>query len=129
VREVTETLLAQLGYRVIAAADAATALATLAAGTPIDLVFSDIVMPGAIDGVGLARQIARDYPGTAVLLTTGYSRQADALEREFPILHKPYQSDALSRAVRDALARKRDLFDAPARLARRGWRAWIRSER
>jgi len=129
VREVTQTLLEQLGYRAIAAASAAEALDTLASGARVDLVFSDIVMPGRIDGIGLARHVARNYPGVAVLLSTGYSRQADTIEREFPILHKPYHSDVLGQALRDALMRKREMFGAPQRLASKGWRAWIRSER
>ncbi|MBV8414581.1 MAG: response regulator, partial [Verrucomicrobia bacterium] len=78
------------------------ALEFLASGEAVDLVFTDIVMPGELDGVALARRIKEEYPNTAVLLTSGYAKAAD-LEVGFPILRKPYQLPTLARAVRNAL--------------------------
>ena len=106
VQAVAVSLLEQLGYRVKQTDNAASALQILAAGEPVDLVFSDIVMPGELDGLGLARRIQRDYPGIRVLLTTGYADAASAAEPGFPILRKPYRLAALARALREALDRQ-----------------------
>ena len=103
VQAVAVSLLEQLGYRVTQTDNAASALQVLAAGEPVDLVFSDIVMPGELDGLGLARRIQRDYPGIRVLLTTGYADAASAAEPGLPILRKPYRLAALARALREAL--------------------------
>jgi DNA-binding LytR/AlgR family response regulator len=62
----------------------------------IDLVFSDIVMPGKMDGVKLARLIRERKPHLPVLLTTGYSSNARDVRLEFPVLKKPYQLHELS---------------------------------
>lgn len=106
VQAVAASLLEQLGYQVRQADNASSALQILAAGQPIDLVFSDIVMPGEIDGLGLARRIEQDYPKVKVLLTTGYADAAAAAEPGFPILRKPYRLAALGNALRDALDRR-----------------------
>jgi CheY-like chemotaxis protein len=85
-------------------------LQLLASGETVDLVFTDIVMPGELDGVALARRVKDEYPDTAVLLTSGYAKAADPLEVGFPILRKPYQLPNLARAIRNAL----DTEPAPA---------------
>ncbi len=103
VLEVAAISLEQLGYHVRSADNAAAALRLLEQGERIDLVFSDVVMPGELDGIALARRVRRDYPGVRVLLTSGYAAAASAAEGGFPILRKPYRLAALSRAVRDAL--------------------------
>jgi signal transduction histidine kinase/ActR/RegA family two-component response regulator len=108
VLEVAGTLLSDLGYRVRSVDSAAAALHALEEGEPVDLVFSDVVMPGKLDGIGLARRIHRDYPEVRVLLTSGYAAAANLAERGFPILRKPYRLNTLGRAVREAL-------DAPRR--------------
>jgi DNA-binding LytR/AlgR family response regulator len=77
-------------------------LARLAAGEDVDLVFTDVVMPGELDGVGLATRIRQEFPRLAVLLTSGYVKAANAAAG-FPILRKPYRLEALGRAVRQAL--------------------------
>ena len=66
-------------------------------------MFTDVVMPGELDGVALARRVKEEYPNTAVLLTSGYAKAADPLEVGFPILRKPYQLPTLARAIRNAL--------------------------
>ncbi len=65
----------------------------------IDLVFSDIVMSGTMDGLGLARAIKLKRPSLPVLLATGYSEAAQNVRTDFPILRKPYQLHELSRAL------------------------------
>ena len=78
VAEVTSSLFERLGYDTDYRDSADAALKYLAEGSKIDLVFSDIVMPGTIDGVGLAREIRSRYPNLPVVLTTGYSDAAQA---------------------------------------------------
>ena len=91
-------LLEQLGYSVRWVSDAETALKELDCDG-IDLVFSDIVMPGKLDGLGLARAIKQKHPGLPILLATGYSEAAQKAPAEFSILRKPYQLHELSRAL------------------------------
>jgi DNA-binding LytR/AlgR family response regulator len=80
--------------------DAETALKEIA-NDDIDLVLSDIVMPGKLDGLGLARAIRLKHPGLPILLATGYSEAAQSAQMDFPILRKPYQIHELSRALSD----------------------------
>jgi PAS domain S-box-containing protein len=103
VQEIVGMLLDQLGYRVFRAQSAAAALQLLQSGEAIDLVFSDIVMPGALDGLALARRVKSEYPDIAVLLTSGYTKAVNAREAGFTVLRKPYQLPTLARAIRDAL--------------------------
>jgi two-component system, NtrC family, sensor kinase len=103
VQEVAGMLLEELGYHVSYAQSAAAALELLASGEPVDLVFTDIVMPGELDGVALAHRVRVEYPDVAVLLTSGYARAANTLDPGIPVLRKPYQLRALARAVRKAL--------------------------
>ena len=103
VRDVALMLLQQLGYNVLFAHSADAALQLLGSGEAVDLVFTDVVMPGDLDGVALARRVREEYPDIAVLLTTGYARAADTQGAGFPLLRKPYRSSTLARAVRDAL--------------------------
>ncbi len=103
VQEVAGLLLDQLGYRVLPASSAAAALDLLASGEAVDLVFTDVVMPGELDGMLLARRVRELYPDIAVLLTSGYAKAWHTLEAGLPILRKPYQLQTLARAVREAL--------------------------
>ena len=98
VRNVAESLLHQLGYRTIAVEEAAAALDALASGHQVDLVFSDVVLPGRTDGVALARAIGERYPQIPVVLTTGYSKVFDS-DPEFPVLRKPYQLSTLGHVM------------------------------
>jgi DNA-binding NtrC family response regulator len=95
VAEVTSSLFEHLGYDTVYRDSAEAALRLLADGTKIDLVFSDIVMPGTIDGVGLASEVQARYPHLPVILTTGYSDAAQAAPPSLPILRKPFDADAL----------------------------------
>jgi PAS domain S-box-containing protein len=99
VRAVSTMLLEQIGYRVNFVGSAEAALDELSKNHFIDLVFSDVVMPGGMDGIALARVVRSRYPDIAVLLTSGYAKAAETGGREFPILRKPYEVKALAAAV------------------------------
>ncbi len=103
VADVTSTLLEQLGYRVVRAENAAEALRHLQQGIHFDLLFSDIVMPGPMNGLALAQTCRDNFPDIAVLLTTGYSDAAQQADGRFDILRKPFELSALERAVEAAL--------------------------
>jgi PAS domain S-box-containing protein len=102
VRRVAVSLLEQLGYRTVEVETAAAALDVVAAGKHVDLVFSDVVLPGPADGLALARTLVQRYPQMPVVLTTGYTKVFDA-DPEFPVLRKPYQISTLGRVIHDAL--------------------------
>ena len=91
-------LLEELGYAVRWASDVDTALSEIAADG-IDLVLSDIVMPGKMDGLALARVLKQRHPHLPILLATGYSDAARNAGAEFPILRKPYQIHELNEAL------------------------------
>ena len=91
-------LLEELGYAVRWASDVDTALSEIASNG-IDLVLSDIVMPGKMDGLALARILKQKHPGLPILLATGYSEAARNAAAEFPILRKPYQIHELNEAL------------------------------
>jgi two-component system, response regulator PdtaR len=87
------------GYRVIEANDADEALNALGSGTQVHAVFSDIQMPGSMDGLALADWIALQYPGLPVLLTSG--RSPDVLPANCPrFFVKPYSLVDLEREIR-----------------------------
>ena len=98
VASVSVTLLEQLGYSVRRVADAETALREIDRDG-IDLVFSDIVMPGKMDGLALAHRLREIRPELPVLLATGYSDAAATVRGDFPILRKPYEIHQLSQAI------------------------------
>ena len=102
VRHVAVSLLKELGYRTVEADAAPAALDLLANGKNVRLVFSDVVLPGEIDGLALARTICSKYPHIPVVLTTGYTKVFET-DPEFPLLRKPYQIAALGRVIHDAL--------------------------
>jgi PAS domain S-box-containing protein len=94
-------LLEELGYRVKWVSDAEAAIHELGHDL-IDLVLSDIVMPGKMDGLGLARHLKKSHPQMPVLLTTGYSHASIKSASEFPVIRKPYELHELSRALQMA---------------------------
>lgn len=106
VREVTIARLEGLGYEVIAAANAADALQVLHSETAIDLMLTDIVMPGGMSGIDLAREVNRERPEIKVLFSAGYSKQAETLQSEGklgPWLRKPYKQADLAQKIREVL--------------------------
>jgi PAS domain S-box-containing protein len=99
VRDVSVEILRGLGYGTLVARDGKEALELLRRPGRIDLLFTDLVMPGGISGVALARQAQEMRPGLPVLLTTGYAGQEAAAADEFPTIPKPFRSAELGRAV------------------------------
>ncbi len=110
VLELAESVLTDLGYQVATAGDARAALAALEApGRRYDLLFSDVVMPGGMNGITLATEARRRVPGLRVLLSTGFidPREEAAAEgirpHGFPVMQKPYRRSELARRIRRAL--------------------------
>jgi PAS domain S-box-containing protein len=103
VAEVTSSLFEHLGYDTIYRDSAEAALKLLEDGNKIDLVFSDIVMPGTLDGVGLASEVQARYPHLPVILTTGYSDGALTAPPNLPILRKPFDADALRNLIQSMI--------------------------
>lgn len=106
VAELAQAMLESLGYRVTMVNSPAQALQVIRSDPPVDLLFTDLIMPGSMNGVVLAREARRLLPGMKVLLTTGYA--SESIERhgadgEFPVIDKPYRHDELARKVRIVL--------------------------
>ncbi len=101
VRWAVTEFLASRGFDVLEAADADGALSTLAAGGAVDLVFSDVRMPGKMDGFGLARWVRSHRPGVPVLLTSGYFTRPGTFDRDDapPLLDKPYSFAELEKRI------------------------------
>jgi PAS domain S-box-containing protein len=102
VAKITEQMIVQLGYRVQRAASAREAL-ELAEATPFDVVISDIVMAGPMDGVGLARALRQRHPDLPVVLVTGFASSVTEAELEFSVLRKPFEISELSRVMAKAV--------------------------
>jgi PAS domain S-box-containing protein len=108
VREVAVSMLTELGYRVVKARDAASALVVVDSGIPIDLIFTDVMMPGTLRSPDLARKAKERLPNVAVLFTSGYTQNAivhgGRLDAGVELLAKPYTREALARKIRHVLA-------------------------
>jgi len=101
VREMAATFLSMQGYRVIEAGSGDEAVAVLDGAGQIDVVFTDLRMPGRLDGVGLARWVRAHCPKTRVLITSGYTSGAQQVVRvsNGPLIPKPYQPEDVVRRV------------------------------
>lgn len=100
----SQTTLEALGYRVTRVDGPRAALGRLAEGCDVQIVFSDVVMPGGMNGVTLARKIRARHPGLPVLLTSGYSDAAlDPGADGFEVLRKPYRRAELALRLRTLL--------------------------
>ena len=110
VRNYVAAQLTSLGYTPITAANAAEALARIDDGEPFDLLFTDVIMPGSINGRQLADEALRRRPGIAVLFTSGYTENAivhhGRLDPGVLLLAKPYRKSDLARMVRTALTQR-----------------------
>jgi CheY-like chemotaxis protein len=111
VRTTVVEMLTDLGYRVLKAADAASALAVVESGVPIDVLFTDVVMPGTLRSPELARMARERLPNLAVLFTSGYTENAivhgGRLDPGVELLGKPYTRESLARRIRQVLANQR----------------------
>ena len=97
------------GFEVLEAGTADEAIGMLQSGAHVELVFSDIRMPGSMDGRALAARIRSDWPEIAVILTTGYANTDPRLTNgsEFLVLPKPYRPHAVLSAIEYLVAAKR----------------------
>jgi signal transduction histidine kinase/DNA-binding response OmpR family regulator len=120
VRATAVEMLTDLGYRVLKAPDASSALAVVESGVPVDVLFTDVVMPGALRSPELARRVRERLPDIAVLFTSGYTENAivhgGRLDEGVSLLPKPYTREALSRKIRHVIGnqQQRKLAQATA---------------
>jgi PAS domain S-box-containing protein len=105
VAELAAGMLSELGFDCTVTHSAKEALEQLTSGEKPKLVFTDIVMPGGISGIELARKVRDRFPELPVLLTTGYSEQVGG-SHGFPVLQKPYEMDSLASALGNVLKRE-----------------------
>jgi signal transduction histidine kinase/ActR/RegA family two-component response regulator len=107
VAALTCEMLVSLGFEVTHAGSSAAALGALADDRSVDVVLSDIMMPGGMDGLELAREMRRRRPTLPIVLTTGYAESAANMESgEFRMILKPYTAEALAEALADARIRR-----------------------
>ena len=106
-RRYASEVLSDLGYTIVAVGDAAEALKVLETGRQVDLLFTDVILPGGMDGRRLADAATLLRPGLKILFTTGYSRNAivhnGKLDAGVHLLSKPFTSSALGRKVQAIL--------------------------
>ena len=107
VRDHAVSIIRGLGYQVIASVDGDDAMRCLASDAAVDLLFTDVVMPGSINGIDLVERAQQLRPGLKVLLTSGYALDSLRARRQLPpgiaVLHKPYRKVELARRIRDTL--------------------------
>ncbi|WP_246617587.1 response regulator [Rhizobium populisoli] len=107
VRATVVEMLGDLGYAVLKAKDAAGALSVIESGVPVDLLFTDVVMPGTLKSTELARHARERLPDIAVLFTSGYTENSivhgGRLDPGVELLSKPYTREALARKIRHVL--------------------------
>ena len=118
VRATVVDMLRELGYNVLKAPDAASALAIVESGIAIDLLFTDVIMPGSLKSADLARQAKERLPGIAVLFTSGYTENSivhgGRLDPGVQLLSKPYTREQLARKIRHVLANEAQVMQAKA---------------
>jgi CheY-like chemotaxis protein len=100
VRETSIAMVQDLGHQVLIARTGAEALALIRAGNPIDVVLTDLVMPGRMSGVELAQAAVAAAPAIKVVITTGYPGHPDLLRSELPVLAKPFTRVDLETMIR-----------------------------
>jgi PAS domain S-box-containing protein len=119
VREVTMRRLRQLGYDVVEAEDARAAIDVLQSGAEVDLVFSDVVMPGEMTGFDLREWMRANRPDLPVILTSGFAedvvRARESVEGSNQILRKPYAREDLIQAIERGLQEARLTPEPPRR--------------
>jgi CheY-like chemotaxis protein len=108
VRAVVAAYLRDCGFDVVEAANADEGVRVLEAGVRVDIVFSDVNMPGSMDGFGLAQWLRQERPGLKIVLTSGglwTAREMSDLCEDGPLLAKPYDHARLARQLRELLTR------------------------
>ncbi|TFW05778.1 response regulator [Oxalobacteraceae bacterium OM1] len=107
VQEAAVAMLSRLGYKVLKAVDGQSALSILQSGIRIDLLFTDVVMPGPVRSPDLARKAQTIQPGIAILFTSGYSQNAivhgGKLDAGVELISKPYRHEDLANKIRHVL--------------------------
>jgi signal transduction histidine kinase len=106
VREIAVSVLADFGFAVVEASDAASALAILSRDPSISVVFSDVVMPGEMSGIDLAKAVAERWPSLRLILTSGYAERlvdSDGMPPHIAYLHKPYKPLELVGVIRSVI--------------------------
>jgi len=101
VRVTGADLLAEAGFEVLEAGNADEALRILEATPEVRVVFSDVEMPGSLDGLGLARNICRRWPSIGIVLTSGYRIREETIPRDGRFLPKPCDGQALVRQIEE----------------------------
>ena len=116
VRATVVDMLGALGYTVLKAEDGESALAVLHSGAPIDLLFTDVIMPGPVSSTEMARQARELQPDIAVLFTSGYAQDVivheGRLDAGVELLSKPYRREELARKLRHVLANRQQQMRA-----------------
>ncbi len=107
IRAVLSEYLVECGFSTLLAADAAEAIRLITIGSAIDLVFSDVRMPGQLDGYGLAKWIMENRPDLPIILATGDLGKTNAAAQICTVEHlpKPYDFDAAAKTIRETIAR------------------------
>lgn len=110
VRIVIADFLRDAGYQVIEARNADDAIATLQSGAAIDLLFTDVRMPGSMDGCGLARLVRAQWPATRVIITSGYSSALVNAQTAIDdiVMPKPYRPQHVLSTIRAIVGAKPD---------------------
>lgn len=116
VRTTVVDMLGALGYKVLKAEDGESALAVLHSGAQIDLLFTDVIMPGPVSSTDMARQARELQPDIAVLFTSGYAQDVivheGRLDAGVELLSKPYRREELARKLRHVLANRQQQLRA-----------------
>jgi len=108
VARVTMEVLRDIGYQAVEARDGQAALALIEQDPTIELVLSDVVMPGGMSGLELARRLRKLRPGLPIVLATGYTQwAARVMDEDFTFIAKPYRREALAAALRTAFEREK----------------------
>ncbi|NTA39397.1 PAS domain-containing protein [Agrobacterium salinitolerans] len=113
VRNTVVETLGDLGYRVLTARDAQAGLTVVESGIPIDVIFTDVVMPGPLKSREMARRAQERLPNLAVLFTSGYTENSivhgGKLDAGVELLSKPYTREALARRIRHVIANRKQV--------------------
>jgi CheY-like chemotaxis protein len=111
-------ILSGLGYRVLRANDGQSALTIIQSGVPVDLIFTDVVMPGPVRSIEMTRQAKQLCPDIQVLYTSGYTQNAivhgGRLDAGVELISKPYRREELARKLRTMLSGAAQAVPAPA---------------